>query len=34
MKKVMSEFGGFEDEPIQFTNKEEKRVWINTMLAK
>lgn len=34
MKKVMAEFGGFEDEPIQFTNKEEKRVWINTMLAK
>ncbi len=34
IKKVMAEFGGFEDEPIQFTNKEKKRVWINTMLAK
>lgn len=30
MKKVMIEFGGFEDTPIIFADKEEKRVWINT----
>lgn len=30
MKKIMIEFGGFEDTPIIFADKEEKRVWINT----
>ena len=30
MKKVMFEFGGKEDAPIMFTDKEEKRVWIKT----
>ena len=29
MKKVMTEYGGFEDTPIQFSNKSENRVWIN-----
>ena len=30
MKKVMYEFGGYEDAQVVFENKQEKRVWINT----
>ena len=30
MKKVMIEFGGFEDSIVKLADKEEKRVWITT----
>lgn len=30
MHKVMNEIGGFEDSPVEFVDKIEKRVWIKT----